>query len=251
MTTGWCSRTVRAAVFAAVCVLLAALGHIMMSRTAVPWWAMTAGAVATGGMAWWLAGRERGPLPVVSFAVATQAVLHASFSLAQALVHPAPSGGTSLAQQWVTYVLCGAPSGSGMEHDPMPTSMTSMGHDVGAVHSMGSMGSMNHMGSAGSVGHSAGHDMAGTSSTGMLLAHLLAALLCGLWLAYGERAAFRILRAMAGRLFAPLRLLLRPPAPPHRPHVRVRRAESDRAPRRLLLTHAITSRGPPAGTAVA
>ena len=31
MTAGWCSRTVRAAVFAAVCVLLAALGHVLMS----------------------------------------------------------------------------------------------------------------------------------------------------------------------------------------------------------------------------
>src|SRR5437870_1459611 len=115
MTAGWCSRTVRAAVFAAVSVLLAALGHIMMSGTSVPWWAMTAGAgaVATGGMAWRLADRERGPLLVVSVAVATQAVLHSSFSLAQAVVHPAPSGGRSLAQQWLMYVLCGSPSGPG------------------------------------------------------------------------------------------------------------------------------------------
>ncbi|MET8249283.1 hypothetical protein ABZV31_35885 [Streptomyces sp. NPDC005202] len=253
MTAGWCSRTVRAAVFAACCVLLAALGHIMMSGTAVPWWAMTAGVVATGGTAWRLADRERGPLLVVSVAVATQAVLHSSFSLAQAVVHPAPSGGRSLAHQWLTYLLCSSPSGSGVGHDPMSMSMSSMGHDMGAMHPMGSMGSMasmgsmNHMGSA----ESAGHGMAGMSSTGMLLAHLLAALLCGLWLAYGERAAFRILRALAGRLFAPLRLLLRLPVPPHRPRVRARRADSDRAPRRLLLTHAITSRGPPARTAVA
>ena len=52
--------------------------------------------------------------------------------------------------------------------------------------------------------------MGGTSSFGMLAAHLLAALLCGLWLAHGERAAFRILRAVAGWLAAPLRLLLAP-----------------------------------------
>jgi len=95
-------------------------------------------------------------------------------------------------------------------------------------------------------------DMDGMSSLGMLAAHLLAALLCGLWLAYGERAAFRVLRAVAGRLAAPLRLLHAPPAPPHRPRVRVpRRSSPDRSPRRLLLVHAITSRGPPLGTAVA
>ncbi|MEV6021805.1 hypothetical protein [Streptomyces sp. NPDC052036] len=250
MTAGWCSRTVRAAVFAACCVLLTALGHIMMSGTAVPWWAMTAGAVATGGMAWRLADRERGPLLVASTAVATQAVLHSSFSLAQAVAHPVPSGGRSLAQQWLTYLLCASPSGAGSMDE-----MNSMGHDMAAVHSMSSMGSMppmgsmDHMASAAPAGAVA-HDMATMSSTGMLLAHLLAALLCALWLAYGERAAFRILRAVAGWLFAPLRLLLRLPVPPHRPRVRARRAESDRAPR-LLLTHAITSRGPPAGTAVA
>lgn len=135
----------------------------------------------------------------------------------------------------------------------MSTPMSSMDHGMEAMHSMASMGSMSSMGSMDHMGSadSMGHDMGGMSLTGMLLAHLLAALLCGLWLAYGERAAFRILRALAGWLFAPLRLLLRLPAPPHRPRVRARRAGSDRAPRRLLLTHAITSRGPPAGTAVA
>ncbi|MGV9564088.1 hypothetical protein [Streptomyces sp. NPDC003480] len=240
--------------FAAVSVLLAALGHILMSGTAVPWWAMAAGTVATGGMAWGVAGRERGPLVVVSLAVATQALLHSSFSLAQAVVHRAPSGGRSPAWQWLAYVLCGPHSGpSAARHDAMSMSMHTMDHGMDAMHSMGSMaamgsmGSMGHMGSAGSLGH----DMGGMSPTGMLLAHLLAAVLCGLWLAYGERAAFRILRALAGWLFTPLSLLLRLPAPPHRPRVRTRRATSDRAPRRLLLTHAITSRGPPAGTAVA
>ncbi len=95
------------------------------------------------------------------------------------------------------------------------------------------------------------HGADGMSSTGMLAAHVLAALLCGLWLAHGERAAFRILRAVAGWLRAPLRTLLRPPAPAGRPRVRARRADARRTPRTLLLTHAITSRGPPAGGAVA
>jgi hypothetical protein len=105
-------------------------------------------------------------------------------------------------------------------------------------------------GSAGHLAHM-GHDMGGTSSSGMLAAHLLAALLCGLWLAYGERAAFRILRVLAGWLAAPLRLSLAATALPHRPRAcgRVRTNRSARAPRGLLV-HAITSRGPPAGTAV-
>ncbi|MEU3145258.1 hypothetical protein [Streptomyces sp. NPDC006999] len=257
MTVGWCSRTLRAAVFAAVCVLLTALGHVMMSGVPVPWWALAAGAAVTGCTAWRLAGRERGPVLVGSVAVAAQAVLHASFSFAQALVHPEPSSGRSLVQQWLGHLLCGSPSGPGAGHDAVSTSVGSMDHGTGAMHSMGSMdhmtGAAHSMGSMGPMGvaHSLDHGMGGMSSAGMLAAHLLAALLSGLWLAHGERAAFRILRALAGWLVAPLRLVFRLPSPPHRPRVRSRRARTDRGLRQLLLTHAIATRGPPAGTAVA
>ncbi|MFE9899272.1 hypothetical protein [Streptomyces achromogenes] len=253
MRAGWCSRTLRAAVFAAVCVLLASLGHVMMSGTAVPWWAMAAGAAVTGGTAWLLAGRERGVTAVGSLAVAAQAVLHASFALTQAAVHPhAPDAG-SLGRRWLGCLLGGPPPGPGARHGGMPSSMASMGHTTGGTHSMSgthSMGPMDHMGAS----HASGHGMSGMfgmSSAGMLTAHLLAALLCGLWLAYGERAAFRILRVLAGWLVAPLRLLLRLPVPPYRPRLRARRGRSDGTLRRLLLTRAVTSRGPPAGCAVA
>ena len=206
MTAGWGARTVRSAVFAAVCVVLAALGHVLMSGRHVPAWALAAGLAVTAGAAWSLAGRERGLPLIVTLVVATQAALHSAFSLAQ----PA-------------------------------TQRTAM--DMGSMH-MSAADSMD-------MGHmSAAPTTSATSSPGMLTAHLLAALLCGLWLAHGERAAFRLLRAVATRLAAPLRLLLALPAPPHRPRLRPRRPRSDRAPRLLLLVHAITSRGPPLGTAV-
>ncbi|MGC9477485.1 hypothetical protein ACP4I1_25455 [Streptomyces sp. WG4] len=241
MRAGWCCRTVRAAVFAAVCVLLAALGHLLMSGAAVPWWAVAAGASATGGAAWWLAGRERGPFAVVGLAVAAQTVLHASFSLAQAGAHPGPSGDTSLVRRWLDVLLCRMPSGPGAVPGAAPMPMGAAVHGGHAVHAP-----------HGSDGADAvGHAMGSMSPSGMLAAHLVAALLCGLWLAHGERAAFRIVRSLAARLLAPLSLPLRPAAPPHRPRVGPRRATSDRAPRRLSTTHAITSRGPPAGTAVA
>ncbi|WP_031481545.1 hypothetical protein [Streptomyces bicolor] len=222
MTAGWCVRTIRAAVFAAVCVLLAALGHVLMSGATVPWWTLAAGVLLTGGAGWCLAGRERGLVLVVTVVVAAQGGLHAAFEYAQS------------------------------------ATATAAGHDMGAVSphtgSMDAMGAMEmgHMGADHmSMGHtSMGHDMAGTSSLGMLAAHTLAALLCGLWLGHGERAAFRILRAVAGWLAAPLRLSLALPAPPHRPRLRPRRGRSDRAPRLLPLVHTITSRGPPAGIAV-
>lgn len=60
MTAGWCARTVRAAMFAAVCVVLAALAHVLMSGHHVPAWALATGLAATGAAGWSLAGRERG-----------------------------------------------------------------------------------------------------------------------------------------------------------------------------------------------
>lgn len=220
MTAGGCSRAGRAAVFAALCVVLAALGHVLASGTAVPWWAMAGGASVTGGAAWWLAGRERGPVPVVACTVAAQVALHSCFSLAGAAAPgtPAPSAGP------------GTPAMSAMGS---AMSMGSMATGSGHAHVM------EHGGAA------------GASSFGMFAAHLLAALLSGVWLARGERAAFRVLRALAGWLRAPLRPLPRTPAPPSRPPVRARRGGSGDVPRPLLLAHAVTSRGPPAGAAVA
>lgn len=83
MTAGWCARTVRAAVFAAVCVVLAALGHVLMSGRDVPAWTLGAGGIVTGAAGWCLAGRERGLPTVVAVAVAAQTALHSAFSLAQ------------------------------------------------------------------------------------------------------------------------------------------------------------------------
>ena len=214
MTAGWCTRTIRAAVFAAVCVLLAALGHVLMSGSHVPPWALAAGVAVTGVVGWGLAARERGLPLIVTVVVAAQTGLHSAFARAQS----APA----------------ADMGSAHMHTMDAMGMDHTSH-MGAMDGMDGMGAV----TAGS-----------SSSVGMFAAHLLAALLCGLWLAYGERAAFRILRAVAGWLAAPLRLLLALPVPPDRPRLRLRGRRSDRAPS-LLLVHAITSRGPPVGLAVA
>ncbi|MEU1514772.1 hypothetical protein ABZ490_21845 [Streptomyces sp. NPDC005811] len=222
MTAGWCTRTLRAAMFAAVCVLLAALGHVLMSGEHVPAWALAAGAAVTGATGWCLAGRERGPVSVVAVVVAAQTLLHWAFEYAQtAGARPSAAGA----------------AGVGMSM-PMEAGGMDMAHMAG----------MGHMSHTDGAGRGVLEGLAGSSSSGMFAAHLLAALLCGLWLAHGERAAFRVLRAVAGRLAAPLRLLLALPLVPERPRVRPRRRRSERVPR-LLLVHAITSRGPPAGAA--
>ncbi|MEU2621648.1 hypothetical protein ABZ642_26490 [Streptomyces sp. NPDC007157] len=255
MTAGWCARTVRAAVFAAVCVLLAALGHVMMSGSRVPGWALAAGLVVTGVLGWALAGRERGLPLVVSAAVGAQTALHGGFSAAQAWtsqLDPMASMDMAPMDMASTHM-----ASTHMASTHMASMDMAPAH-MGPVH----MGPM-HMDMAGHMASThmgpahldpveyLGFGTGGTASTGMLAAHLLAALLCGLWLGHGERAAFRILRAVAGRLTAPLRLLLALPAAPERPRPRPLRRRSDRAPRLLLLVHAITSRGPPVRTAVA
>ncbi|WP_028808454.1 hypothetical protein [Streptomyces canus] len=232
---GWC-RVLRAGVFAAACVLLAALGHVTMSGTPVPWWAMAAGAAATGVAGWLLAGRERGRTSIVVVVTAAQAVLHETFTQAQELtsasaVMPGAGGptGTSTVDM-----------GSMGSMDMGSMSGMDMGSTAHAVHGMSGGGHMHGM---------AG--MSGAASVGMFAAHLLAAVLCGLWLAHGERAVFRVLRAAAAWLAAPLRLLLAAlPAPLGRPSVR-RLCDFDcAAPVRLLLCCSLTFRGPPAGAAV-
>ncbi|MEV7085499.1 hypothetical protein AB0O07_06275 [Streptomyces sp. NPDC093085] len=226
---GWC-RTVRAGVFAAACVLLAALAHATMSGVPVPWWTMGAGAAVTGVAGWLLAGRERGRTAIVTVVTAAQAVLHETFEQAQKfgslpVSHPSD----------------------------VPTGMASMDtHSMGAT-GMAPMAGMDGGAGAhalhGMAGPDLAHGMSGAASAGMFAAHLLAAVLCGLWLAHGERAVFRVLRAAAAWLVAPLRLLLVPPVAADRPAPHPRRTAAD-APVSLLLCSSLTFRGPPAGAAV-
>ncbi|MFG3318574.1 hypothetical protein ACGF3J_11020 [Streptomyces sp. NPDC048171] len=232
MTVRGGCRAARAGVFAAVCVLLAALGHATMSGVPVPWWTMAAGAGATGVAGWLLAGRERGLPLIVAVVTGAQFVLHEAFSRAQ-----------TLASAPVT-----RPAAStGMDStDPHSMHMDSMhldsmsGMPVGAgAHTGHGMAGLDHV-----------HGMSGAASVGMFAAHLLAAVLCGLWLAHGERAVFRVLRAAAAWLAAPLRLLLALPTPVGRPSVRGRRTAVVDAAVRLLLCSSLTFRGPPVGAAV-
>ncbi|WP_329439941.1 hypothetical protein [Streptomyces sp. NBC_01426] len=224
----------RAAMFAATCVLLAAVGHVLMSDKALPWWAMAAGFAGVGASAWILAGHERGLFSVTSAAIVVQGALHYGFSLVQA--------GTGTAGGNLTH-----PPGT-LAHGAV---MAHTGHHMEGAVPPGSVTAMNGATGTPAPGDTAGMaGMADMSSTGMLSAHLLAALLCGLWLAYGEQGAFRVLRAVVGRIRLPLGLLFRLPPPAHRPRVRTRRDHRPRPLRGLLLVHAITSRGPPQGIAV-
>ncbi|MFK4546427.1 hypothetical protein RKD29_006023 [Streptomyces tendae] len=256
MPVGGLLRVLRAAVFAAVCVVLAALGHVLMSGEGLPWWVLLSGAVAVGSVGWVFGASERRRRTVAGLTVAAQTGLHLAFTLAQSGARPAaaPDGSQSL-REWADQFLCGpvpAPAQAARAHDI--AAAAGLPHaDHLSAHGADRMASLGH-GMESMAGMGGVHDMtamAGMSSWGMPAAHLLAALLCGLWLAQGESAVFKTIRACADRAFVPLRLVLAvlcpPPAPPSlRPAPRPRRRL-----RQLLLVHVLTTRGPPGETAVA
>ncbi|MFH8343623.1 PE-PGRS family protein [Streptomyces sp. NPDC018045] len=251
--------------FAAVCVLLAALGHALMSGAPVPWWVLLGTVTLTAGGAWCLAGRERGPLFVTALTLVTQAALHAAFSFGQSVaasVSAAGAGGeqASLAQRWAASLTCGTVGpipqrqaeqmlydvGIGRQYGDAVTGMQGT-HGLHAMH-----GAHGTHGVHGGHGIHHVHDMPGMdgSMTGMVAAHLLVALLSAWWLCGGERAAFRVVRTVSVRLFVPLALVLRAVLPePPRPGRPVRR-EPRQPLRRLVLVHVIWLRGPPRETAV-
>jgi hypothetical protein len=289
MTGNGCSRTLRAAVFAAVCVLLSATGHVLMSGASVPWWGIAGALALTVAAVRPFTRRERTPALVAGVSVGVQALLHLFLALTQSVRHPAPTGSAAGA---VPGSGAPAPPAAGhLRHGARPPAHHG-GHSQDAHHGEHAVPAV-HAAPSGPGGpvpaalpadpahplppagaHGAGpgerslaglqdladgfdlsqllHLTGGTASLGMLSAHLLAALLCGLWLGHGERAFFRLARTGAVRLFRPLRYALAGaptvtvPGPPPRP----RTAPRPRRLRSLLLAHALTTRGPPPGTAV-
>ncbi|WFB06496.1 hypothetical protein LRS74_05140 [Streptomyces sp. LX-29] len=219
-------RALRAAVFAAVCVLLAALGHAVMSGSDIPLWAVAGSLLATGVAAWGIAGRERGPLVITAATVGAQLALHNLFTYAQNTApRPDPTAGhTPLSEAGLSPsdLVCG---------DLVAAAGQQAGH-------------------AAMAGHSMSHG--GYNAVGMWSAHVLVALVCGAWLSGGEQAAFRLGRTLAVRIVDPLlrRFLpgVRPVAVPHR--VRAARHAAPERLRHLLLVHVIATRGPPAVAAV-
>ncbi|MBQ0985437.1 hypothetical protein KBZ10_13110 [Streptomyces sp. F63] len=229
-------RLARAAVFAAVCVVTTALGHALSSGGPLLWWAVGLAFTVTAPGAWWLTGRERGAAAVVGATVGVQALLHLLFSLAGhgfGAHHGAASthSGTAV-QHHGTHPLAateaavpgtGAVTGAGMPADH-PSLLSAVTHG---------------------------------NSAGMLLAHLLAAVVCGLWLWRGEAAAHRLGRALAALLAAPLRRLrdvLFSPADARdaaRRPCRSAAAGWERPqPAPVSLRHAVVRRGPPRGRPV-
>ncbi|MFJ1645350.1 hypothetical protein [Streptomyces sp. NPDC088258] len=208
------ARALRAAAFAAVCVTLAAVGHVLASEAdgapahGIPAGALWTAFAVTGAVAWLAGGRRRGVASIGAGLLTVQGLSH--LILAGAL----------------PYGLTGTPAAhSGMTMPDGGTRTTS--------------GTRTGTGSA--------LDAVLGGSVPMLLAHLLAAAVCALWLAKGEAALFRLAHAVGALAFAPLRLLLAacaPPAPPA-PGRPAPGAPAAHRFREVVLAHTLSRRGPP------
>ncbi|WP_329196781.1 MULTISPECIES: hypothetical protein [unclassified Streptomyces] len=176
-------RTIRAAVFTAVCVVLSAVGHAVASCATVPWWALGLGFLALFTVTAPLAGRRRS-LPGIAGGLAVgQVALHAMFGLGQhgaAAPVDAASSDSSLAAL-AAQLICG-----GNSIPPSPEDarliLETAGLDPAA------MVAQEHMAHA----HMAHAPQTALLSPAMLLGHLLAALAAGWLLGRGDAALFRL-----------------------------------------------------------
>ncbi|WP_158711115.1 hypothetical protein [Streptomyces albus] len=215
------TRLLRAALFAAVSVMLAATGHAVMSGHDIPLPALLAAFGTTGTVAWLAGGRRRGVLSIAGTLLAVQTVLHLIFT---------DGPGTTPAHRRT-------PGG------PLPEAGGAAGTAAsGTGHGGGAAGQFTGLAVPGE--HSEHATLA------MLAAHLLAALCCAVWLWRGEAAFFRLLRCLGSLALMPLRTLLRatrygaPAAPrPVRPPMPY--GEAAIRLRGALLAHVLSRRGPP------
>ncbi|MFD9800470.1 hypothetical protein [Streptomyces sp. NPDC059071] len=194
------------------------MGHSSLSAHVIPPASLLTAFAVTAALAWAAAGRRRGPVAVASGLTAVQGALHLLFGAGEPGAPPAP--------ELPAEVLA----------DPYLT------HAAHAAHAAAQGGHMAHA-MDGAAGAGAG------SGTGMLVAHLLAALACGLWLARGEAALFALARTVGARAWAPLRLLLAaarmlvPALPARRRPGRPRR--HTRPLHGAVLARSVPRRGPP------
>ncbi|MGW1619179.1 hypothetical protein [Streptomyces sp. NPDC002172] len=271
--TGSGLRLLRAAVFAALCVVLAAAGHTLASCAAVPLWTLGAGFLGTLALAAPLSGRARSLPGIVALLAVVQTVLHTLFGLGQ---HggSAMSGGSMSASSMASMssmsmsdaslveraarLVCGAGAAQiSPAHAYKILTDAHLSTSGAATGASGAARAADATGASGSL----------LPSVPMLLGHVLAAVVAGWLLRRGDLALLRLIQLSAesahgvaeGALIRSLRgalalaralcagLVAVPEAP-----ARGRRSAWDipPAPRTVALQHSVIRRGPPAAAAV-
>ncbi|MFF2062830.1 hypothetical protein ACFVWZ_13715 [Streptomyces sp. NPDC058200] len=196
----------RAAVFSGVCVVTTALGHAMAGGQQVTPGALVGAFLLVVVLVCSLPLGEQGPCTVLGATAGVQLGLHVFFSF---LLEAAPGDG--------------AP--------PVPL--------AGHAHTMAADRAQTLTDGLGPAGHA-------HLSGGMVAAHIVAALACGLWLWRGEAALFGVLRLLRYALPGPLARKFALPRPLRLPELpRLPVPVCLREPATVLLQYAMPRRGPP------
>jgi len=263
-------RVLRAAVFAAVCVVLAAAGHSLASCATVPWWTLGAGFAGALVVVAPLAGRERSLPGIATLLALGQTVLHVLFGLGQhgttsmAMSSMPRTSDAALVQQ-AARLLCGTTAAAIspaqahrllVEARLYPATGTGSGGGTG----VGAGGAHAMTETSGSAGSSA---LSLLPSLPMLLGHVLAAVAAGWLLRRGDLALLRLAELSAysahsmaeGALVRSLRAALAlvralraglPGAPEAGPRAPLTASLTPPRPRTRALQHTVIRRGPPA-----
>ena len=266
-------RVLRAAVFAAVCVVLAAAGHSIASCATVPWWTLGAGFLGAVLVVAPLAGRERSLAGIATLLTAGQTVLHVLFGLGQ-------HGATTMASMTSMTSTSSTPSAQSVSDASLVQQAARLlcGTTAAAIspaqaHKLLTDARL-YPGATGATGTTAVHHsadaMAGSSalallpSLPMVLGHVLAAVAAGWLLRHGDLALLRLaelstcsahsvaeealVRSLRGAL-ALVRALRAglPGAPEAGPRIRRTALATVPEPRTTALQHSVIRRGPPAG----
>ncbi|MFI6490380.1 hypothetical protein [Streptomyces sp. NPDC050564] len=254
-------RILRAAVFAAVCVVLAAAGHGLASCATVPLWTLGAGFLAVFAVAAALAGRERALPGIVALLAVGQTVLHTLFGLGRlggtssmgSMASGMSMSDASLVER-AARLVCGTTAAA-----ISPAQAQKILADARIDTAMTQ--SMHHPADAMSA--TAGASMSVLPSLPMLLAHVVAAVAAGWVLRRGDMALLGLMRLSAhgvaeGALVRSLRAafaLVRAlrtglPGAPDVARTPCPALLAPPKPRTTALQHTVIRRGPPSSTAL-
>ncbi|MFF5447405.1 hypothetical protein [Streptomyces sp. NPDC012888] len=255
-------RLIRAAVFAAVCVVLSAAGHAIASCAGVPWWAVGAAFLAVFAVAAPLAGRRRSLRGITAALAGGQVALHAVFGLGQ---HEAARAGAESARAasetsiaaLAAQLICG---GNAIPLSPARAReiLWAAGIDP-ATAAVSAAGAGPHGGHVHAAAPAAAEPLAGLLGLPMLLGHLLAAVAAGWLLGRGDAALVRLVQlsrrsaeAVPVRALRSALALVRalcaglPGEVVALPRTRRGSRNRDGGPGREALQHTVIRRGPPA-----
>lgn len=261
-------RLLRAAVFAAVCVVLAAAGHTLASGAPVPVWSLALGWVGVFAVVVPLAGRERAMPGIAASLAAGQLTLHMVFGAGQmcaapGLYRPGENDGGLLAL--AARLVCGTHGGP-LTVQSARQIVTAAGLDPDTATTMPGMPGMTGMTGGGRPAGPDAHTLMAAlpmCSLPMLLGHLLAAVVAGWVLRRGEAAVWRLVRlsvrgaaelavltpAVLRRARALLAALAGDAPGPLRPGPWRAGEPPGAAWRTVLLRHSLARRGPPVALA--